>query len=168
MLEEKNSINKNVTFAMKRLQEIVMLPDHSKGLWISRDCILVETYTGKTYTYRMFNYLNGEEQYLGNKKTAVDDEYYKSIMEKVKDLSFYNTEIPNEGLALIEHIFCKIFTSYGYVIRTEQVELSKKMYQSLKSREILISDVPVGLGKTHAYLVAAVVYHLTERRNVSA
>lgn len=132
---------------------------------IRRDCILIERFTGKTYTYNAFNYMTGEHQYLGSRKIVFTKENYQGILEKIKVLPFFNTVIPSDGIELIDYIFRSVFTNYGFVVRDEEGELSKLMYQILMGREILISDIPVGLGKTHAYLIAAIVYSLMNKRN---
>lgn len=160
-----DGINNHVDYALKRLVEMGALTNEVRGLMILRDCILIERFTGKTYTYRAFNYITGEHHYLGSRKSAINKEHYLGILEKIKKLPFFNTVIPTDGIELIDYIFRSVFTNYGFVVRDEQVELSKQMYQILMGREILLSDIPVGLGKTHAYLIAAIVYSLMNKRN---
>jgi ATP-dependent DNA helicase DinG len=55
-------------------------------------------------------------------------------------------------------IFSNILTKYGYVLREKQAELSEQMLSALKNNKILISEAAVGIGKTHAYLIATVLH----------
>ena len=155
------NINKNIDHAIKQLIKLVKLEKRETGIFISKDCIVTETFTGKTYKYKVYNYRTGESKYLGYKKKAINTEKYIELLSKVVDQCFYNVTYPTEGEELIEYIFNKIFKCYGFEIRREQVELSKHMYRTMISNRILLSDVAVGLGKTHAYLVACIVYDLT-------
>ncbi|WP_176431557.1 ATP-dependent DNA helicase [Anaerovirgula multivorans] len=125
-----------------------------------KDCILIQQFTGKTYTYRAVNHLNGKQQYLFYKKSPVTKENHGDIAGQMMVLPFFNVDYPKDGPAMVEHIFRKVFPSYGYTVRDEQINLAKHMYETLCNGKISLSDVPVGLGKTHAYLVATIVYKL--------
>ena len=70
-----------------------------------------------------------------------------------------------KGEDLIRYIFKNVFSSYGYFVRTQQIDLSQKMFRALKEHRILMSDVAIGFGKTHAYLVAGIVYHFETQFN---
>lgn len=88
------------------------------------------------------------------------------LVEKLKELDFYDVTLPRDGEDMIQFIFERIFTAYGFSVRADQVEVSKQMYHAMMHRKISMSDIPVGLGKTHAYLIAAIVYNLTNKRNL--
>ncbi|MGV8147307.1 MAG: ATP-dependent DNA helicase [Alkaliphilus sp.] len=150
-------INRSVEYAMKKLFKLKLIAGDAKGILIKRDCILIENYTGKTYTYHVFNYVSNASKYLRYKQEAINTAHYKLMIDKMKALEFYNINIPKEGKELIGYIFKNIFVNYGYSVREEQVELSKHMYEVMVDGQISLSDIPVGLGKTHAYLVAAIV-----------
>ena len=55
---------------------------------------------------------------------------------------------------LIEVIFRKILPKYGYVIREEQIQLCKKMYDGLLHKKAAICEAEVGTGKSLAYIIA--------------
>lgn len=156
-------INTQVEYAMRILREITKLDKNEVGLFISRDCIITETYTGKTYKYRAYNYVTGDSKYLGYKKSSLPTEEYIDLLSKLANTSFYNITYPTNGEELIEYIFTKIFKGYGFMVRAGQVELSKHIYRAMRDNRISLSDVAVGLGKTHAYLVAGIVYHIIDK-----
>ncbi len=154
-------VNMHTDYAMKKLAEIAKLDKRERGLFISRDCIITETYTGKTYKYKAYNYITGDSKYLGYKKRAINSDNYMELLSKVAEQSFYNIAYPTDGEELIDYIFATVFKTYGFKLRKEQLDLSKHIYRAMTNNRISLSDVAVGLGKTHAYLVASIVYHIT-------
>lgn len=139
-----------------------------KGVFILKDCILVECFTGKNFSYRVVNYVTGEQKYLFYRRNAISDSDYLSIISKIKELAFFDMKRASDGIEMIDVILREVFAKYGFVIREDQVSLSKHMYKNIVEGKILISDIPVGLGKTHAYLVAAIVFNrFSKRRTLS-
>jgi ATP-dependent DNA helicase DinG len=130
---------------------------NSSIIHINQDCVITETYTGKTYSYRVVNYMNGEHKYLFHKRQSIKEDSKAVIEDKLTSFESYGCCYPETGEGLIKFIFEVVFKTFGYSIREEQVELSIQMYQTMINQKISLSDVPVGLGKTHAYLVAAIV-----------
>ncbi len=130
-------------------------------LSIIKDCLITESFTGKSYTYRLINFIDGSQKYLFHKKVSLQGEEIKGIEEKLMTIDFYDKHYPDSGEGLIKYIFEVVFKIHGYSIREEQVDLSMQMYKAMIDKKISLSDVPVGLGKTHAYLVAAIVYRLS-------
>lgn len=161
-----SKINRQTHYAFDQLRKKVKLEKHETGIFISRDCIVTESYTGKTYKYRAYNYITGESKYMGYKKEAIGSDQYEDLLNKIADYSFYNVRYPESGEALIEYIFDDVFESFGFNKRQEQIELSKHLYMAMIQKSISLSDIAVGLGKTHAYLVAAIVYQICGYKEV--
>ena len=57
-----------------------------------------------------------------------------------------------------EYIFRQILPSCGMAVREGQIELCHTMLDALFARDIALCDAGVGLGKTYAYLVAAILW----------
>ena len=57
-----------------------------------------------------------------------------------------------------EYIFRQILPSCGMAVREGQIELCHTMLDALFARNIALCDADVGLGKTYAYLVAAILW----------
>lgn len=87
------------------------------------------------------------------------------IEDYFKKFEAYEMTYPTSGEEMVQYIFEQVFTAFGYCIRIEQVDLSIQMYKAMVNKKISISDVPVGLGKTHAYLVAAITHSIIYRSN---
>lgn len=57
-----------------------------------------------------------------------------------------------------ETIFRHIFPRQGMTVREGQIQLCHTMLDALFGREVALCDAGVGLGKTYAYLVAAILW----------
>lgn len=61
---------------------------------------------------------------------------------------------------LLAHIFYDILPKYGLVLRKNQLSLSLKMLEAMEWDKVALCEAEVGTGKTHAYLIAAIIYRL--------
>lgn len=161
---DKEKINYNTAIHVKKLKELNRIAENSLGIFTIKDCILIEIYTGKTYVYKAINYISSESKYLFHRKVKIIEKDYIDIVNKIKRTIFYSTSYPKTGMEMIDYIFKSVFIEYGYKVREDQVELSKHMYTVLTQGKISMSDIAVGLGKTHAYLVASIVYTLFSKK----
>ena len=151
--------NTHTSKAVDILKAKELIGGSAKGIALIKDCVLVENDTGKSFSYTLYNYNNGEKQYIGHRKTQVTPFTLEKLLPKLLEQKIIGTTIP-KGDDLIRHIFLSVFPRYGYTVRDEQIDLSVKMFRAMRSRDIFMSDVAVGFGKTHAYLVAGIVYHI--------
>jgi len=110
----------------------------------------------------LFNYITGEKALVTRRKSILTSSDIDVLVDKIKDTQyeFYDKSYPRDAVKLIEYIFKDVFSSYGFSVRKKQVALSVSMYKNMLSQGIELSDVAVGFGKTHAYLVAGIVYRL--------
>jgi len=138
--------------------------EDSTAVFVIKDCILIQNFTGKNYTYRVVNYVTGQQKYLFYRRHKLGEDDSKQVMETIKALPFYNMKQAANGIEMIDCIFREIFPKYGFTIREEQVDLSKHMYGSIRDGKIALSDIAVGLGKTYAYLVAALVHRIFSQK----
>ena len=58
----------------------------------------------------------------------------------------------------LDHIFTTILPVHGMTERPEQIRLSHTMLDAMFENRIALSDAGTGIGKTYAYLTAAIVY----------
>ena len=58
----------------------------------------------------------------------------------------------------VETIFRHVFPRQGMTVRAGQIQLCHTMLDALFGREVALCDAGVGLGKTYAYLVAAILW----------
>lgn len=151
--------NTHTSKAVDLLKARGVIDDSAKGALLIKDCVLIEAYTGKTFSYTLYNYNSGEKRYVGHRKTRVTPFVLEALLSKLLKQEIVGTTIP-KGEDLIRYIFESVFPRYGYVVREEQTDLSVRMLRAMRQHDILLSDVAVGFGKTHAYLVAGIVYQI--------
>ena len=58
----------------------------------------------------------------------------------------------------LDHIFKTILPAHSMTERPEQIRLSHTMLDAMFENRIALSDAGTGIGKTYAYLTAAIVY----------
>lgn len=100
---------------------------------------------------------------LKSKKEYCDDIKNK-LIERFIATPYYEVSLPHESSEMIEFIFMKLMAQSGFIIRKNQIELSKVMYKGIKENHIAICEAAVGTGKTYAYIVASIVYALYEKQ----
>ena len=64
----------------------------------------------------------------------------------------------------LTHIFNKLLPQHGYGLRTDQLALAQHISQALERRAVSLYEAGVGIGKTHAYLIASA---LVKRRGIN-
>lgn len=149
------------------LQKVITenwVTDNATAVFVVKDCILVQCFTGKNYTYRVVNFVSGEQKYLFYRRSEITESDYEATVERIKALSFFDMKQASNSIEMIDVIFREIFPKYGFLVREDQVSLSKHMYENMKDGKISISDIAVGLGKTHAYLVASIVHGIYSKK----
>lgn len=139
-------------------------------------CIVLENFTGKNYTYRVVNMTSGAERYICHKPEPVHESECSVMIQKFftpktasKTKNCIETDRENKithdrHIETLEHIFKTLLPKHGYNLRTEQLELAKHIMEALRGRMVSLSEAGVGIGKTHAYLIAAAII---KRRRVN-
>jgi ATP-dependent DNA helicase DinG len=61
---------------------------------------------------------------------------------------------------VLDEIFREILPKYNYSLREGQIELAHQMLTSLQNRKISLCEAEVGTGKTHAYIISAIIYSI--------
>ena len=59
--------------------------------------------------------------------------------------------------ATANHIFSDILSRHGYAVRENQIELTEHVLEVIGKRGITLAESEVGTGKTHSYLIAALL-----------
>ena len=60
--------------------------------------------------------------------------------------------------AQADHIFRDLFPAHGLTVRPAQIELCHEMIDAMFLKRVALCDAGVGIGKTHAYLVAGLLW----------
>lgn len=64
---------------------------------------------------------------------------------------------------LQKKIFREVLPKYGFTIRESQIELAEIILNSLQECKISLCEAEVGTGKTHAYIIAAILNKLSNK-----
>ena len=137
---------------------------------IAHDCALLERFTGKSYSYRTVNLKTGESAHIFSKKEPLRESEYMAVIERALTIRApvaapapdfrvdvrLGESVSRERLAeVLSHIFGELLPEHGYSYRADQAGLAAHILEALCRRLVSLSEAGVGIGKTHAYLIAA-------------
>lgn len=132
-------------------------------------CALLERHTACSHIYSAVNLTSGKAEMLCRKLHSLDALAHEGMAAKIKASSVAgpgrNTvdRRPGDKLShsMLEQVLATIFTDilpqYGYAVRESQVALAQHILNANARRAISLAESEVGTGKTHAYLIAAVL-----------
>lgn len=69
---------------------------------------------------------------------------------------------------LLQHIFIEVLPKYEMGVRKNQIALSMEMLESIIEHRAALCEAEVGTGKTHAYLIAVLVYKIVYKDQLPA
>ena len=132
-------------------------------------CVLLEIYTGDYFIYRIMNLETGKSVTSGRRKTPLAPREIERAVERIRLSGIagagrleadcaYGKTIPHEKCREILHdVFIRIMPEYGYSVRKAQIDLADSILAAVRDRKTVLAEAEVGTGKTHAYLVAAIL-----------
>jgi len=143
-----------------------------KVVLTAHGCALWEHFTGKSYGYRAVNLQTKDWSYLCHKKQPVSEAEREAMIERFLASDTVpkpkpprvkrNIETKRSDTAPVDmltesltYIFEKLLPEHSYSLRTEQLKLAGDILEALRSRSVSLAEAGVGIGKTHAYLIAA-------------
>ena len=141
----------------------IFRPDE-KIVLTTKSCVLLEHFTGKAYSYRMVDLHTLKAKRLFSRPTPLNEVGYRRAIEKMAAQSESGIPFMQEDRSgaseLLAHVFYDILPEYGLVLRENQLSLSLAMLEAMEKEKVALCEAEVGTGKTHAYLIAAVIYRL--------
>lgn len=103
----------------------------------------------------------GSVMYRGKKPLRITDKHtvITCICNAIKYTGDrrYGSVMESDPIEIIDSIFRDILPKYGFNVREEQIELSKRIFRGFTSYDVSLCEAEVGSGKSLAYLVAGVV-----------
>ncbi len=81
-------------------------------------------------------------------------------MEQKEKITLRSFAGANPAEQLLTHIFKEIMPKEGYAFRESQLALAQNILFGMMKGKTALCEAEVGTGKTHAYLIAALVYRL--------
>lgn len=154
-----------------RIYEAGLFREGEKIVLTARDCVLLEYYTGKTYSYRMIEIPTLKAKRLFSRQNPLNETGYKRAMEKMwgaAEKPENRAALTHEERAqeLLIHIFTDIFPKHDMAVRSNQTALALEMLEGLQHGKIALCEAEVGTGKTHAYILAVTVHNLFSDRKM--
>lgn len=140
-----------------------------KPLFTAYGCALVERNAGNSWVYHAVNLSTGRLEVLMRRAKPIDQATYERMAERISissvrgksrleaDRRFGEQTSRGHLHRIMETVFQEIMPMYGYKVRERQVELAGQILDAILSRRISLSEAEVGTGKTHAYLIAAIL-----------
>lgn len=103
----------------------------------------------------------GSVMYRGKKPLRITDKHtvipYICNAIKYTGDRRYGNAMESDPIEIIDSIFRDILPEYGFNVREEQIELSKRIFRGFTSYDMSLCEAEVGTGKSLAYLVAGIV-----------
>ncbi len=146
-----------------KIHEAGLLRPDDRIVLTTQSGVLLEHFTGTAYSYRMVDLTTLKTKRLFSRPTQLSEAGYRRAIEKMTAQSGggrFAQDIQARASGLLAHIFHDILPEYGLALRENQLSLSLTMLEAMEREKIALCEAEVGTGKTHAYLLAAVIYRL--------
>ena len=128
-----------------------------------RNCVLLEYFTGKVYSYRLVDLKTLQSKKMFSRAAPLTETDYQKTLEKMLLQVSGNREHEKKenwtGEVLV-HIFYDVLPRYGMTFRENQLSLALSMLEAMEKTKVALCEAEVGTGKTHAYILAAAIYRL--------
>ena len=140
-----------------------------KRLFTAYGCVVLEEWSGKSYLYTAANLKSGKALKICRRSYPIKPSSYETIADKIRTSRIagrgrFEIDVPagerlpyDSPLEIMHHIFNNILPSHGYGIRETQIELAEHILDAMSRRSITLAEAGVGIGKTHAYMIAAAI-----------
>ncbi len=171
-----DSINENelhiseITYELPSAAAKAITAKHGRFLFVAYGCALTERQTvSGAFVYTAVNLTTGKSETLSRRKIQLAESGFGSMVARINRLSICGDSSLNVDkkpgecskhdslLKILNHIFCEILPLYGYAVREKQIELAAHILTVTGHRAVTLAESEVGTGKTHAYLIAAVL-----------
>ena len=143
---------------------------HGKLLFAAYGCCLIERQTDSgMFVYTAVNTASGKAEILSRRKLQLSEDSYPDMAAKISaspirgNSRFTIDKDPSDQpdssylLETARRIFTELLPLHGYALREKQMELAEYILAVIGQRGISLAESEVGTGKTHAYLVAALL-----------
>ena len=149
-----------------KIYEAGLLRPHETIVLTAESCVLLEHFTGKTYSYRMIDLSTLKAKRLFARQRPLNQDGYQKAMEKMlaqvigEPADFLRPAPHDRAKSLLTSIFTDILPKHGMELRDNQLALALDMLTALTENKLALCEAEVGTGKTHAYILAVTVHNL--------
>lgn len=155
-----------------KIYEAGLFRPEEKVVLATKGCVLLEYFTGKTYSYRMVDLNTLKAKRLFSRQKPLTQEGYQRAIEKMMARapepemeSAISADGRKRAKELLTDLFARILPEHGMVLRQNQLSLAMTMLDALWENRVALCEAEVGTGKTHAYVLAAIVHRLFQGSN---
>jgi Rad3-related DNA helicase len=146
------------------------------------ECVLLERDTGSRYIYTAVNVRSGVKEVLSRRANPLTTSGVEAMVEKISlskaagagrlqaDRPEKNHIGKENARLILNVVFRDILPQSGYAIREEQIALALHNLETIERRGVTLAEAEVGTGKTHAYLVPAIIAkrgRINDERNLN-
>lgn len=147
-----------------RLYEAGKLEQKENIVMLVHGWVLLENRVENIVVYKAVNIFTLEDVTMFRRKRKIDITEYRKVALQLCKLgkrpAFQELNREQRAVSLLTYIFDYILPVHGFTFRESQKDLSLHMLRALQRNKLALCEAEVGTGKTHAYLVAAIVYNL--------
>lgn len=148
-----------------KIYEAGLFRPDEKVVLTTKNCVLLEHFTGKTYSYRMVDLATLKAKRLFSRQKSLSATGYQRAIEKMlTQVSEVDEPVQpddhSRARELLTYLFTDILPKHGMTYRENQLSLALSMLDAMKETKVALCEAEVGTGKTHAYILAAIIYRL--------
>lgn len=150
--------------AENRLYENNMIDENEKVKFLAHNIALTEKYENGIYIYKAIALDSLKRKTISKRKKQIVKDEYEHYAHKISELFQKNMNLTivryERAKKLLYHIFSDILPAEGFSFRQNQADLAMEILEALEMKNIGLMEAEVGTGKTHAYIIAVVIYNL--------
>ena len=152
--------------AENKLYENHLIGINDKVIFVTENCAVTECFDNGYFTYYAVNLNSLKKKCLSKRKNKITEEFYEQLAQKTEKLDINKNDITTKTTRydrannLLRHIFSYILPTEGFSFRKNQLDLATEMLSGLETKNVALMEAEVGTGKTHAYIIAVIIYNL--------
>ena len=152
--------------AENKLYENHLIGINDKVIFVTENCVVTECFDNGYFTYYAVNLNSLKKKCLSKRKNKITEEFYEKLAQKTEKLDINKNDMTTKTTRydrannLLRHIFSYILPTEGFSFRKNQLDLAMEMLNGLETRNVALMEAEVGTGKTHAYIIAVIIYNL--------
>lgn len=152
--------------AENKLYENHLIGINDKVIFVTENCAVTECFDNGYFTYYAVNLNSLKKKCLSKRKNKITEGFYEQFAQKTEKLDINKSDMTmkttryDRANNLLRHIFSYILPTEGFSFRKNQLDLATEMLSGLETRNVALMEAEVGIGKTHAYIIAVIIYNL--------
>ena len=152
--------------AENKLYENNLIGINDKVIFVTENCAVTECFDNGYFTYYAVNLNSLKKKCLSKRKNKITEEFYEHFAQKTEKLDINKNDMTmkttryDRANNLLRHIFSYILPTEGFSFRKNQLDLATEMLSGLETKNVALMEAEVGTGKTHAYIIAVIIYNL--------